>query len=222
VKRLVLATCAAFVLAGCAASAANPRPAPTGIAVIEKPATSADAAADHFAMAPARLEKGHIFMRRTEDWAKVRRDIASEAAQKERQAALKGNIREYIQPDGTIVRKQGTIGHEYEQQIAFLPPHEWIGLKDARLSVHVENKPFEEVIEDALREVLPYTGPWRLQWKISRDNQDVLSERFSLNTETTFGKFITQVAGFMLNHRGLELVFEQFDKDRIIIISDKQ
>ena len=135
---------------------------------------------------------------------------------------MKGNIREYIQPDGTIVRKQGTIGHEYEQQIAFLPPHEWIGLKDARLSVHVENKPFEEVIEDALREVLPYTGPWRLQWKISRDNQDVLNERFSLNTETTFGKFITQVAGFMLNHRGLELVFEQFDKDRIIIISDKQ
>lgn len=217
-KRVVLALCAVFVMTGCVATTGTQPPALTGVAAVEKPEL---AKADHFTMAPARLEKGHIFMRRTEDWAKVRRDIAVEMEQKERRAALQGNIREYIQPNGTIVRKQGVVGHEYEQQVDFLPPHEWIELKQARLAVHVENKPFEDVIEDALREVLPYTGPWRLQWKISRDNQDVLNERFSLNAETTFGKFITQVAGFMMNHRGIELVFEQFDKDRIIIISDK-
>lgn len=228
-RHLLLVLCAVFVLAGCQTSQHASTYGATSTEVNTAQQTQAQQVADHFSMAPARLEKGHIFMRRTEDWEQARRQMAEEAEQRakeaeeeKRQAALRrGEIREYIQPDGSIVRKEGIAGYEYEQQIDFLPPTEWIELSDARVAIHVENKPFEDVIQDALRDVLPYTGPWRLQWKISRENQDILAERFSLNAETSFSKFIANVTNFMVNHRGIELVFEQFDKDRILVVSDQ-
>lgn len=224
-RQLLLVTCAVFVLTGCTTSSYS-RATSTDSAVQHAQEV---AQVDHFSMAPARLEKGHIFMRRTEDWESVRRQMAEAEVQKaaeeelkKRQAALqRGEIREYIQADGTIVRKEGIAGYEYEQQIDFLPASEWIELSKARVAIHVENKPFEDVLQDTLREVLPYTGPWRLQWKISRENQDLLAERFSLNAETSFEKFVAHVTNFMMNHRGIELVFEQFDKDRILVVSDK-
>ena len=215
----------AFVVSGCSSQGyhAAQQPALTGDAAMNAETQQAQQqAADYFAMVPTHLEKGHIFMRRTEDWDRERKAIAEKAAQEKRLAELQsGAIREYIQPDGSIVRKQGIVGHQYEQQIDFLPPHEWIDLSKARLNVHVENKPFEDVVQDALREVMPYTGPWRLQWKISRENQDLLNERFSLNAETTFDKFIAHVSGFIMNHRGIDLVFEKFEKDRILVVSDQ-
>lgn len=221
--RLLLTSLAIFLTA-CAATGSQEAAAPA-----PQPPAAEAAVAEHFSMAPAHLEEGHIFMRRTEDWATIESQMAEEKkqaalakAKREKQEALaRGEIREYIQADGTVIQKQGIPGYEYEQQVDYLPPHEWIELKDARLTVHVENKPFEDVMQDALRQVLPYTGPWRIQWKISRENLDVLTERFSLNAETSFGKFIANVADFMLNHRGLQLVFEEFEQDRILVVSDK-
>ena len=212
-----------LLFAGCASPyGQTPTQTPTQTGAAAPSETYAEKELDYFAMAPARLEEGHIYMRRTQDWERIRKDMADEAAQKERMAALQsGQIREYIQADGTIVRKQGIVGHEYEQQIDFLPAHKWIELSEARVTVHVENKPFEDMMQDALREVLPYTGPWRLQWKISRENLDLLNERFSLNAETSFDKFLANVTNVMLNHRGIELNFRQFDKDRILVVSDQ-
>jgi len=222
VRHLLMLTCAVLGLAGCTSTNSH------GYASQQPTVSQEQQVVDHFSMAPARLEKGHIFMRRTEDWANVRKQMEADAIQaakeeeeRQRQAAIRrGEIREYIQADGSIIRKEGVPGYEYEQKIDFLPASEWIELSKARVAIHVENKPFEDVIQDALVEVLPYTGPWRLQWKISRENQDVLAERFSLNAETSFEKFIAHVTNFMMNHRGIELVFEQFDKDRILVVSD--
>ncbi len=174
---------------------------------------------NHFAMKPARLETGHIFMRRTGGWAALTQQMKE---QKERREELAlNNTKEYIKPDGTIVRKRGIVGSEYNKAIEFLPPHEWIDIRTARVAAHVENKPFKELIEDVMRDLMPYTGPWKLQWKVSYENLNLLDERFSLNTETTFSKFIADMSAFILNYSGLELTFEMFEKERVLIISDK-
>ena len=166
--------------------------------------------ADYFMMEPARLEKGHIFMRRTPEQAQ-------KEEQTTRQTARQNNLDpETIRNQELLLMEEGGI----RTLAASLPPHMWQDLKKAKVRVHVENKPFQALIEDVVDELEPRVGPWRIQWKITRENRDVLDERFSLNTETTFDRFISSVAAFMLNYRGLELNFEQFEKERVLVISD--
>ena len=158
--------------------------------------------ADYFLMEPTRLEKGHIFMRRSAEVG----------------PAKPGN-----KLDGETLRNQDLLlmgEGGGDNQMRALPPHKWQNIRKVRVQVHVQNKPFQRVIEDVLDRVEPRTGPWRLQWKITRENRDLLDERFSLNTETTFDRFVSSVAAFIQNYRGVELNFELFEKERVLVISD--
>ena len=107
-----------------------------------------------------------------------------------------------------------------ENRLSALPPHKWQEIRDARVNVHVQNSPFKKMIEDIIERIEPRVGPWEVQWKLTRENRDLLKERFSLNTETTFNKFINNVASYILNLRGIELNFELFETKRVLIVSD--
>lgn len=174
-----------------------------GVVLPEPPKQLATAPkADYFLMEPTRLEEGHIFMRRSAE-------LASGAG---------GSTM-----DSETLRNQDLLlmdAPPRENRLSALPPHKWQDIKQARVNIHVENKPFQDLIEDVVDRVEPRVGPWRVQWKLTRENRDLLNERFSLNTETTFDRFISSVAAFVLNHRGLELNFELFERERVLVISD--
>ena len=167
--------------------------------------------ADYFLMEPTRLEKGHIFMRRT---PAAGSQMAQESGQRDAQQSPGVDVETRRTQELLLMTEEGA-GNQ-----PMLPPHQWQDIKDAKVFVHTQNKPFQALIEDVVNELQPRVGPWRVQWKITRENRDVLNERFSLNTETTFSRFVSSVAMFMLNYRGLELNFELFEKERVLVISD--
>lgn len=145
-----------------------------------------------FLMRPV-LQPARIFMRRVEDPAAVA----------EREAG------------------KGLFGAQTARVKTALPPHEWIDLADYKVSIHAENQPMQLMVENIIKEAEPFTGPWKVEWKLNSENVDILDERFSLNTETTFAEFSAYLSDFVLNYRGFALKFSLFKHDRVLVISEK-
>ena len=99
-------------------------------------------------------------------------------------------------------------------------PHQWQDLAGLKVNVHVDSKPLDKLIEDAVAELEPYAGPWEVKWKLKKNNKDVLKEEFSLDAETTFDEFASYISDFMVNHRGFKLKFVMFEQERILVVSD--
>lgn len=99
-------------------------------------------------------------------------------------------------------------------------PADWVSLSDFNVVIHEDNIPLEKIVRNMLRKAEPFVGPWQVKWKLKKEHQDVLSERFSLDAETSFGDFASYISNFMRSHRGFELVFNVFEEDRVLVISD--
>ena len=194
------------------------------------PAASKNATQPDFVMRPSHLEKGHIYMRYTEDWPemaahlKAEQQAAAAAAKPPVPTPPKVATTTMIRADGTpvqvpIANTEKDTGH-VETAPPTVPAYKWIPLKEARVSMDADNLPLRRLIQNAMDKVTPYTGPWEVKWKLSRENESLLDERFSLNADTSFSKFVSYVAGFVMNYRGVQLNFELYDKDRILLISD--
>ncbi|NBX85717.1 MAG: hypothetical protein EBQ80_00500 [Proteobacteria bacterium] len=95
-----------------------------------------------------------------------------------------------------------------------------LNLRDYRVVIHEDNRTLEQLIGGVLQKAEPYTGPWQIKWKISDENKDILTEKFSLDVETTFEEFASYLAQYLLNDRGIKLSFNLFDSERIIVVSD--
>jgi hypothetical protein len=145
-----------------------------------------------FEMRPTVLQKGTVFMRATNP-------VNLQAGQ-----SVVGGT-----PRGSVPR-------------AAVPtdPTQWVDIKDVRVVLHADDRTMEELFNDLLVQVRPYTGPWQVQWRLKKDNLDILDEPFSLNTETTFGELVNYMADFMVNYRGIRLKFEMFNAERILVITD--
>ncbi len=97
---------------------------------------------------------------------------------------------------------------------------DWVDIREYNVVVHEDNKTLEQLLATTLQRAEPFTGPWSIKWKISRKNNDILTERFSLDVETNFTDFIAYLAQYMVNYRGVQLTFSLFDTERTIVISD--
>ncbi|HEX2859134.1 MAG TPA: hypothetical protein VHP58_02935 [Alphaproteobacteria bacterium] len=97
---------------------------------------------------------------------------------------------------------------------------DWVDLRQYRVVVHEDGKTLEELLGTVLKRAEPFTGPWRIKWKISPENRDIITTRFSLDTETTFDQFVSYLAQYLVNDRGVKVTFSMFDRDRILIVSD--
>jgi hypothetical protein len=95
---------------------------------------------------------------------------------------------------------------------------DWIPLEDYRVVVHVENLTFEKILQDVLTEAAPYVGPWQVKWSLPKEYEDVLLERFSLDSETTFEQFIAYLKDYVLNYRGISISFELYEAERIMVV----
>ncbi len=97
---------------------------------------------------------------------------------------------------------------------------DWIPIEDARIVVHTDKLPLQDLVKLVMRQVAAQSGPWDLKFKLSRDSEDVLFEPFSLNTETTFGEFVNAVSEYLMNYRGIDLKFHLFKQTRVLVVTD--
>lgn len=97
---------------------------------------------------------------------------------------------------------------------------DWMDLRQYKVVVHEDDQTLEELLGKVLKRSEPFTGPWQIRWKISEANKDVMKEKFSLDAETTFEEFVSYLAQYMVNDRGVKLSFSLFDNERIIVVSD--
>jgi hypothetical protein len=109
------------------------------------------------------------------------------------------------------------------RQTSLLPARErrdWVDLRKYHVVVHEDGRTLPEMLGLVLKRAEPFTGPWRIKWKISPANNDILTEKFSLDTETTFEEFVGYLAQYLVNDRGVKLTFSLFDRERILVVSD--
>jgi hypothetical protein len=95
-----------------------------------------------------------------------------------------------------------------------------MSLRDYKVVVHEDGQTLPQMLEKIITRAEPFTGPWEVRWKLKLDNQDLLTEKFSLDAETTFGEFVSYLAQYLLNDRGVKLSFALFDRERVVLVSD--
>lgn len=96
----------------------------------------------------------------------------------------------------------------------------WMDIRQYKVIVHEDNQTLESLLAKVLKNAEPFTGPWQVRWKVSPENSSVMQEKFSLDAETTFEEFVSYLAQYVLNDRGVKLTFSLFDNERIIVVSD--
>lgn len=97
---------------------------------------------------------------------------------------------------------------------------DWMDIRQYKVVVHQDNQSLEDLIATILKHAEPFTGPWQVRWKISDQNRDLMAEKFSLDAEAPFEEFVSYLAQYIVNDRGVKLSVSLFDNERIIVISD--
>lgn len=97
---------------------------------------------------------------------------------------------------------------------------DWMDIRQYKVVVHEDNQTLEELLGKVIKHAEPFTGPWQVRWKVSEPNRNILQEKFSLDAETTFEQFVSYLAQYVVNDRGVKLTFSLFDNERIIVVSD--
>ncbi len=103
-------------------------------------------------------------------------------------------------------------------------PHvagDWVNIRDYKVIVHENDAPLAEILKNVLDSAEPYTGPWHIKWKLTRENQDIKTQNFSLDAETSFEKFVNYLAQYIFNTRGVQVTFNMFDAERMMVVSDE-
>ncbi len=95
-----------------------------------------------------------------------------------------------------------------------------MNLRDYKVVVHEDGQTLPDILGKIIKRAEPFTGTWQLKWKVSAENSDLLTEKFSLDAETTFGEFVSYLAQYLLNDRGVKLSFSLFDRERVVLVSD--
>lgn len=97
---------------------------------------------------------------------------------------------------------------------------DWMNIRQYKVVVHEDDQTLETLLGRILKHAEPFTGPWQIRWKISDQNREILTEKFSLDAETNFEEFVSYLAQYVVNDRGVKLTFNLFDNERIIVVSD--
>lgn len=146
---------------------------------------------------------------------KIAFDQARIAREKERENTIRGVVDNMYEDQDTALRQYYSSTKD-----GMLPPSEWVSLEEAPISLHVEDQKFEGLILRAVNNAAVHSGPWNLKWKLKKENENLLHTKFSLDVETDFGTFITDVKRYILNYNGVVLYFRVFKEKRILIVSD--
>jgi len=95
-----------------------------------------------------------------------------------------------------------------------------MSLRDYKVVMHEDGQTLPDMLQKIISRAEPFTGRWQVRWKLSAENQELLTEKFSLDAETTFAEFVSYLAQYLLNDRGVKLSFALFDRERVVLVSD--
>ena len=99
-------------------------------------------------------------------------------------------------------------------------PGNWVELPRYHVVVHEDGRGLNDIMVDVLKRAEPYVGPWKIKWKLKKEHQDVLTEKFSLDAETTFESFVSYLSNYMQSYRGFGLTFNIFEAERVVVVTD--
>ena len=93
-------------------------------------------------------------------------------------------------------------------------------LRDYKVVLHADNLTLPAILSQIIERAEPFAGPWQVRWRLKPENADLMTERFSLDAETTFSEFVSYLAQYLVNDRGVKLTFSLFDRERVVLVSD--
>jgi hypothetical protein len=93
-------------------------------------------------------------------------------------------------------------------------------LRDYKVVLHADNMTLPAILNQIIERAEPFAGPWQVRWRLKPENADLMAERFSLDAETTFSAFVSYLAQYLVNDRGVKLTFSLFDRERVVLVSD--
>jgi uncharacterized protein YcfL len=137
------------------------------------------------------------------------------ARERERENTIRGVVENMYADQDTALTQFYSATKE-----GMLPPSQWVNLEDAKVTLHVEDERFEDLMLRAVNNAGVHAGPWQLKWKLKKENELLLYTKFSLDAETTFGEFINNVRQYIVNYNGVRLNFRVFKEKRVLIVSD--
>lgn len=137
------------------------------------------------------------------------------AREQERENTIRGVVENMYADQDTALEQFYSATKE-----GMLPPSQWVNLEDAKITLHVEDEKFEDLMLRAVNNAGIHAGPWQLKWKLKKENELLLYTKFSLDAETTFGEFINNVRQYVVNYNGVRLNFRLFKEKRVLIVSD--
>jgi hypothetical protein len=104
--------------------------------------------------------------------------------------------------------------YQYTLEDEFAPIEEII------VTVDLENKTLEQVVEHIIDQARDEAGQWQIKWRVKAEHNYILSERVNLIAETNLSEFMSYLVDRVNNMTGIQLFVTVFDKSRIIVISD--
>lgn len=93
-------------------------------------------------------------------------------------------------------------------------------LEKVSLRLLYEDKTLTDIMLDVERLVRAQAGPWRFAWRLKDENKPLLSQRVSLNAESTFDVFLSNFIDKINNLTGTRLFVKVFNASQVIVISD--
>lgn len=97
---------------------------------------------------------------------------------------------------------------------------EYAPIEDIIVTIDLENKTLEEVVENIIDKARNEAGNWQVKWRVSPEHNYILNERVNLIAETNLSEFMSYLVDRVNNMTGIQLFVTVFDKSRIIVISD--
>lgn len=131
---------------------------------------------------------------------------------------------ETVKPGKIFMRRTATTlpeGTKMGQVAVARNASEWVNVEDAEVVIHADRAPLEDILQIVMRQVAAQSGPWDVRFKLSDENKDLLLQPFSLNTETTFGEFVSYISEYLMNYRGVALKFHLFKQTRVLVVTDE-
>jgi len=149
----------------------------------------------------------------------IENKLAFDEARLEREREKENTIRGVV--ENMYADQDSALTQFYTaEKEGMLPASKWVALEDAPITVHVENEKFEDLMLRAVNNAAVHSGPWNLKWKLKKENEILLYTKFSLDVETNFGEFVSNVKKYIVNYNGVKLYFRVFKEKRVLIVSD--
>lgn len=111
----------------------------------------------------------------------------------------------------------------FRQKLARIPGEPVAGgdaLSQIQLILNEKDKPLKDIFDQIFADVAPQIGQWKLQWELSTPNAPLADEAWTVTAETNFDDFLAYVTRKVREAHNVDLKFQRFDQNKVVVISD--